>query len=99
MRHASLRHGPDCLRILTELRSTSCARSARIALSSLKHIQRARIILLSADRLPVLSRPPAGVSRPAFWRWQQRFAERVSAAYCMTRPSHPAIPLTPLHRR
>src|ERR1700676_1568648 len=41
-----------------------------------KHVQRARIVLLSADRLPVLavaSRTDA--SRPAVWRWQQRFAE------------------------
>src|ERR1700732_245394 len=42
-----------------------------------KHVQRARIVLLSADRLPVLavaSRTDA--SRPAVWRWQQRFAEQ-----------------------
>ena len=42
----------------------------------LKHVQRARIILLSADRLPVLEvAERAGVSRPAVWRWQQRYAE------------------------
>ena len=41
-----------------------------------KHIQRARIVLLSADRLPVLAvARRAGTSRPAVWRWQQRFAE------------------------
>jgi hypothetical protein len=41
-----------------------------------KHVQRARIVLLSADRLPVLSvARQAGASRPAVWRWQQRFAE------------------------
>ena len=41
-----------------------------------KHIQRARIILHSAERLPVLEvASRAGVSRPAVWRWQQRFAE------------------------
>jgi transposase len=41
-----------------------------------KHVQRARIILLSADRLAVLAvaRQTVG-SRPAVWRWQQRFAE------------------------
>src|ERR1700693_505906 len=41
-----------------------------------KHVQRARIVLLSAHRLPVLSvAQQAGASRPAVWRWQQRFAE------------------------
>jgi transposase len=42
----------------------------------LKHIQRARIILFSAERLPVLEvARRAGVSRPAVWRWQQRYGE------------------------
>jgi len=42
----------------------------------LKHIQRAQIILFSADRLPVLQvAHRAGVSRPAVWRWQKRYAE------------------------
>jgi transposase len=41
-----------------------------------KHAQRARIVLLSAQRLPVLAvAAQAGVSRPSVWRWQQRFAE------------------------
>ncbi len=40
-----------------------------------KHIQRARIILLSADRLPVAEvARQVGVSRPAVWRWQVRYA-------------------------
>lgn len=34
-----------------------------------KHMQRARIVLLSADRLPVAAvARRAGVSRPAVWR-------------------------------
>jgi transposase len=42
----------------------------------LKHIQRAHIILFSADRLPVLQvARRAGTSRPAVWRWQKRYAE------------------------
>src|SRR5688500_12206010 len=56
--------------------------SARLAAVSgdrsrpLKHVQRARIILLSAARLPVLAvARRAGVSRPAVWRWQRRYAE------------------------
>src|SRR6266581_3101918 len=41
-----------------------------------KHIQRARIVLLSADRLPVLAvARRTDASRPAVWRWQQRFTE------------------------
>ena len=41
-----------------------------------KHVQRARIVLLSAERLPVLQvAGRAGVSRPAVWRWQRRYAE------------------------
>src|ERR1051325_2078717 len=42
----------------------------------LKHIQRAQIILFSAERLPVLQvAQRAGTSRPAVWRWQERYAE------------------------
>lgn len=42
-----------------------------------KHVQRARIVLLSADRLPALQvAARAGVSRPGVWRWQQRYAEQ-----------------------
>jgi len=41
-----------------------------------KHVQRARIVLLSADRLPVVDvARRTGASRPGVWRWQQRFAE------------------------
>jgi transposase len=43
----------------------------------LKHMQRANIVLLSAERLPVLEvAQRAGVSRPAVWRWQRRYAEQ-----------------------
>jgi len=42
----------------------------------LKHIQRAQIILFSADRLSVLQvAQRASTSRPAVWRWQKRYAE------------------------
>ena len=41
-----------------------------------KHVDRARIIVHSADRLAVAEvARRAGVSRPAVWRWQRRFAE------------------------
>ena len=41
-----------------------------------KHVQRAKIILHSAERRPVLDIARlSGVSRPAVWRWQRRYAE------------------------
>ena len=44
---------------------------------SQKHVQRARIILLSAERLTVLEvAARSGASRPSVWRWQRRFAEQ-----------------------
>ena len=43
---------------------------------SQKHVARARIILASAERLDVAEvARRAGISRPAVWRWQLRFAE------------------------
>jgi len=45
-----------------------------------KHVQRARIVLLSAERLAVAEvARRAGVSRPAVWRWQRRYAEAGAA--------------------
>ena len=42
----------------------------------LKHVQRARIVLHSADRLSVAEvARRADVSRPTVWRWQRRYAE------------------------
>ena len=42
----------------------------------MKHVQRAQIIPLSAERPPALEiAKRVGVSRPMVWRWQQRFAE------------------------
>jgi transposase len=41
-----------------------------------KHVARARIILGSAERLPVAEvARRAGVGRPAVWRWQERFLD------------------------
>jgi transposase len=41
-----------------------------------KHVARARLILHSAERLEVAEvARRAGISRPAVWRWQLRFAE------------------------
>ncbi|RYF23805.1 MAG: helix-turn-helix domain-containing protein, partial [Oxalobacteraceae bacterium] len=64
----------------------------------LKHIQRARIVLLSAERLSVQNVARwAGVSRPAVWRWQQRYAEagveglRRDKTRPPGTPSHPTV--------
>ena len=41
-----------------------------------KHVERARILLASADRVSAQQvAHRIGVSRPTVWRWQQRFAE------------------------
>src|SRR6266849_283566 len=41
-----------------------------------KHVERARIVLASADRGSTQRvAQSVGVSRPTVWRWQQRFAE------------------------
>ena len=56
-----------------------CARLAAIIgdrSRPLKHVQRARIVLFSADRLAAAAvARRARVSRPAVWRWQRRYAE------------------------
>ena len=42
-----------------------------------KHVQRARIILHSSEQRSVLDiASQSGVSRPAVWRWQRRYAEQ-----------------------
>ena len=42
-----------------------------------KHVQRAKIILHSAEKRSVLDvARQSGVSRPAVWRWQRRYAEQ-----------------------
>ena len=57
----------DRERLLAIVADRNCAR---------KHVQRAQIILGSAERLPVAEvARRAGVSRPAVWRWQARYAE------------------------
>jgi transposase len=41
-----------------------------------KHVERAQVVLASADQRPVQQvADEVGVSRPMVWRWQQRFAE------------------------
>ena len=41
-----------------------------------KHVERARVVLVSAKRGPVQGVAAAvGVGRPTVWRWQRRYAE------------------------
>src|SRR4051812_13138142 len=62
--------------ILTEAEKARLRAISEDRSQPLKHIQRARVVLLSAERLPVLEvAHQAGLSRPAVWRWQQRYAE------------------------
>ncbi len=62
-----------------------------------KHVQRARIILLSAERLTVLDvAARSGASRPSVWRWQQRFAEEGVAGLLRDKTRKPGkAPLPP----
>src|SRR6056297_1509941 len=62
----------------------------------LKHVQRARIVLHSGDRLPVLEvAKRAGASRPAVWRWQQRYAEEGIEGLLRDKTRPPGKPATP----
>jgi transposase len=61
-----------------------------------KHVARARIILASADRLDVAEvARRAGISRPAVWRWQQRFAEAGVDGLFHDKTRKPGKPPTP----
>jgi transposase len=61
-----------------------------------KHVQRAQIILLSAERLPVLEiAKRVGISRPMVWRWQQRFAEEGIEGLLRDKTRPPGIPPVP----
>jgi len=59
-------------------------------------VVRARIILHSADRLPVQQvARRAGASRPAVWRWQRRFAEQGVDGLLREKPRRPGKPPLP----
>jgi transposase len=61
-----------------------------------KHVQRAKIVLLSAERLPVLEvARRTGASRPAVWRWQQRFAESGADGLLRDKTRKPGKPPLP----
>src|SRR5207342_213828 len=61
-----------------------------------KHAARVRIILHSAERLDVAEvARRAGLSRPAVWRWQQRFAEAGVDGLLRDKTRQPGKPRTP----
>jgi transposase len=61
-----------------------------------KHAQRAQIVLLSGDRLPVAEvARQARVSRPAVWRWQRRFAEQGVSGLLRDKSRPPGTPPLP----
>ena len=61
-----------------------------------KHAARIRIILHSAERLDVAEvARRAGLSRPAVWRWQQRFAEAGVGGLLRDKTRQPGKPRTP----
>ena len=61
-----------------------------------KHVARARIILASTERLEVAEiARRAGISRPAVWRWQQRFAEAGVDGLVRDKTRKPGRPPTP----
>jgi transposase len=65
--------------------------------SAQKHVQRAQIILHSAEMRSVLDvARRSGVSRPAVWRWQQRYAEQGVAGLLRDKTRKPGkAPLPP----
>ena len=79
------------------LTPTDAQRLAEIASNHsrpLKHIQRARIVLLSAERLRVQNvARRAGVSRPAVLRWQRCYAE--ASIEGLLRDKRPALTSSP----
>ena len=61
-----------------------------------KHVARARIVLHSAERLDVAEvARRARISRPAVWRWQQRFAEAGVDGLVHDKTRKPGKPPTP----
>jgi transposase len=58
-----------------------------------KHVQRAEIVLLSGERITVAEvARRVGVSRPAVWRWQRRFAEQGVAGLLRDKTRPPGTP-------
>ena len=63
---------------------------------ALKHVQRAWIVLHSADWRSVAEVPRrVGVGRPAVWRWQRRYADEGLAGLFRDKTRKPGKPPTP----
>jgi transposase len=61
-----------------------------------KHVERAQVVLASADQGPAQQVADAiGVSRPMVWRWQQRFAEEGVDGLLHDRTRPPGTPPIP----
>ena len=61
-----------------------------------KHAARARLVLHAAERLDVAEvARQAGISRPAVWRWQQRYAEAGVDGLLRDKSRKPGKPRTP----
>jgi transposase len=61
-----------------------------------KHVQRIKIVLLSVERMAVAEvARRVGVSRPAVWRWQHRFAEEGPAGLLRDKTRPPGTPPLP----
>ncbi len=62
-----------------------------------KHVQRARIVFLSSEHRPVLEvARDIGISRPAVWRWQLRYAEQGVDGLLRDKTRKPGKPPLPL---
>src|SRR5215475_12139126 len=65
-----------------------------------KHIERAQIVLASADRHPVQQVAQSiGVSRPTVWQWRQRFAESGVDGLLRDKTRKPGKPPIAVNRR
>src|SRR5436305_14784234 len=91
-------HGSDRFCDRQRRGTRALGRDCRGSKSAAQAVQRARIVLHSADRLPVLEvAHRASVSRPAVWRWQRRYAEEgvEGLLHDKTRPPGTApVPMT-----
>ncbi len=95
------RHGSNCLAPSLDRRPAGLHRVIEDRSRPVKHVQRAQIVLLSADRLPVQEiAKRVGVSRPMVWRWQQRYAEEGLDGLLRDKtrpPGTPPIPQAKVH--
>jgi transposase len=91
----SVPHGSDCFGS-SRLRVARLEEIVEDRRRPVKHVQRAQIILLSAEHLPVLEiAKRIRVSRPMVWRWQQRYAEEGLGGLLRDKTRPPGTPPVP----